>query len=123
LQEIFALQDIIALYLRNQVHKYTTVKNKSQFYKMGRPKIGTEFKKPSDYHYDYPENREISKHLSFEDKKLIAARTGYKITYVRCWGHGKRRNRRIEEIARLIMRLNIAKQRKFNSQPNTSNTK
>ena len=51
---------------------------------------------------------------------MIALRTGFKISYVRAWCRGERRNLRIEELARKIMRLNIAKQRKLNSQPNTS---
>ena len=72
------------------------------------------------YVYDYPANREVSAHLYPSDKQLIALTTGFSVQYVRQWCQGKRRSRRIEEAARLIMRLNIAKQRKFNSQPNTS---
>jgi len=80
---------------------------------MGRKKLGAEYKKPSDYHYDYPSNREVSKHLTIEDKHLIAARTGFSYTYVNDWCKGKRRNRSIEGWARKVMPLNIAKQRKL----------
>lgn len=72
------------------------------------------------YVYDYPANREVSAHLYPSDKQHIASKTGFSVKYVRQWCQGKRRSRRIEEVARLIMRLNLAKQRKLNSQPNTS---
>ena len=72
------------------------------------------------YVYDYPANREVSEHLNFDDKQVISNRTGFSIRYVRQWCQGKRRSRPIEEWARMLMRLNIAKQRKLNRQPNTS---
>ncbi|MCX6278434.1 MAG: hypothetical protein NT004_10090 [Bacteroidetes bacterium] len=87
---------------------------------MGRPKLGAEYRKYGDYNYDYPKNREIGKHIMIEDKKYIAKRTGFSYTYVNDFCIGKRYNRRIEDVARQVMRLNIAKQRKLNSQPNTS---
>jgi len=83
---------------------------------MGRPKLGTEYKKPSDYHYDYPINRKIFKHLSIEDKRLISDKTGYTIQYVRYWGLGTRKNKSIEELARRISIINIEKLRKINNQ-------
>ncbi len=87
---------------------------------MGRPKLGTEYKKPSDYTYDYQGNREVSKHLSREDKQLICSRTGFSVAYVRQWCQGRRRSRSIEEWARRIMKLNIAKQRKLNQSTDPS---
>jgi len=88
---------------------------------MGRPKLGTEYKKPSDYHYDYPKNRKIFKHLSWEDKQLISHKTGYTTRYVCFWGLGTRKNKRIEEWARKIAILNIAKLRKLNNQDKCGN--
>ena len=80
---------------------------------MGRPKLGAEYKKPSDYIYDYPENRKVSRHLTIDDKHLISARTGFSYSYVSGWCRGERRSRPIEEWARRIARLNQAKQRKL----------
>jgi len=56
---------------------------------MGRPRIGTELKKPSDYTYDYPENREVSKHLTPEDKIFIVHKTGYSYTHIYDWCRGR----------------------------------
>jgi hypothetical protein len=70
------------------------------------------------YVYDYPANREVSKHLDPRDKQLIAAKTGFSLQYIQYWCRGKRRSRRIDDLARQIMRLNIAKQHKLDSQPN-----
>jgi len=69
----------------------------------------------SKYVYDYPGNREVSPHLTWQDKQLIASRTGFSIVYVRQWCQGRRRSRPIEEFARRIAKLNIAKQRKLQS--------
>ena len=44
---------------------------------MGRSKLGKEYKKPSDYSYDYPEQREISKGLRFGDAIIISQKTKY----------------------------------------------
>ena len=82
---------------------------------MGRPRIGKELKKPSDYKYDFPGNREISSFLTPNDKNQIAYRTGYCIRTVHYWCQGVRRNARIEEWARRMARLNIAKQRKLDN--------
>jgi hypothetical protein len=72
------------------------------------------------YVYDYPENREVSKHLSKEDRALIITRTGFSYKYVNDWCRGTRKNRRIEEWARRIAKLNIAKQRKLNQSTDPS---
>jgi hypothetical protein len=80
---------------------------------MGRHKLGAEYKKPSDYHYDYPENKEVAKHLCDEDRKLIAIHTAYTLGYVNDWCLGRRKNKKIETLARYLMRINIAKQRKL----------
>ena len=74
----------------------------------------------SKYVYDYPGNREVSTHLSWQDKQLISARTGFSIIYVRQWCQGRRRSRPIEEWARRIMKLNIAKHRKLSQSIDTS---
>jgi hypothetical protein len=74
----------------------------------------------SKYVYDYPGNREVSKHLSWEDKQLICSRTGFSIVYVRQWCQGRRRSRPIDEWARKIMKLNIAKHRKLNQSTDPS---
>jgi len=66
------------------------------------------------YTYDYPVNREVAKYLTADDKQQISFRTGFTIAYVREWCRGTRRNKSIEEWARKIMKLNIAKQRKLN---------
>ena len=80
---------------------------------MGRPKLGAEYKKPSDYTYDYPANREIGKWITWKDKAHIAAKTGYTRDYVNDWCVGRRRNDKIESLARIIAKLNQAKQRKL----------
>lgn len=67
------------------------------------------------YDYDYPINRDVSKHLTVQDKQLISVRTGFSQEYVRLWCLGKRRSRPIEEFARRIMKINIAKERKLQS--------
>jgi len=74
----------------------------------------------SKYSYDYPANREVSKHLSREDKQFICSRTGFSIIYVRQWCQGRRRSRPIEEWACRIAKLNLAKQRKLNQSTNPS---
>ena len=78
---------------------------------MGRPKLGAEYKKPSDYYY--PANREIAKRLVHQDKVFIASKTGVSLDYVRSWCVGRRRNAQVDELARRIVRLNIEKQRKL----------
>lgn len=80
---------------------------------MGRPRLGTELKKPSDYKYDYPANREVARWLTSDDKVQIAFRTGYALGYVKHWCIGNRRNASIDALARKIARLNQAKQRKL----------
>jgi len=67
------------------------------------------------YAYDYPENREVSQHIFPDDKLIIAQKTGFSPQYVRDWCQGRRKNRRIEEWARKIMRLNKAKLCKLNN--------
>jgi len=67
---------------------------------MGRPKIGEKYKKPSDYTYDYPENRAIGKKLFNGDFSFIANRTGYSKGYVwRVLIKGIRNNKEIIDLA------------------------
>lgn len=73
------------------------------------------------YVYDYPENRRVSEHLTSEDKRFVAVKTGYSIRYVCAWCQGTRRSLTIAELAKQISRINIAKQRKLNNKPNQSN--
>jgi hypothetical protein len=87
---------------------------------MGRPKIGTEYKKPSDYTYDYPDQRVVAKHLSWEDKEIIAKKTGYTIRYVRCWCAGNRKNVAIEKMAVLLASINVDKFRQINQSTDPS---
>ena len=72
------------------------------------------------YVYDYPANRVVAQHLTSEDKNTIALRTGFTTKYVRQWCQGVRRSRPLEEWARRIMKLNIAKQRKLNQSTDIS---
>jgi len=65
------------------------------------------------YIYDYPENREVSKNLTAEDKVYISSRTGFSLEYIRQWCKGKRRNRRIEALALHISRINKVKKRRL----------
>jgi hypothetical protein len=67
------------------------------------------------YFYDYPINRDVSKHLTPTDKQFISERTGFSKEYVRLWCIGRRKSRPIDELARKVMKLNIAKQRKLNN--------
>ncbi|GEM_PF-2318054 len=72
------------------------------------------------YLYDYPENRRVSQYLTAEDKQLISFKTGFSMNYVRNWCQGTRKNKRIEEWAMKIYRLNLAKLRKLNNQDKCS---
>ena len=83
---------------------------------MGRPRLSTDLKKPSDYHYDYPETREISKYLKVDDKKFIIEKTNYTYTYITQVCKGERKNSIIEEWIYKIAQLNIEKQQKLNNQ-------
>jgi hypothetical protein len=94
-------------------HKYTTEKIKSNFITMGRPKISDSKGKQKARVYDYPQQREIGKYLSAKDKVLIASLTNLSSQYVRQWCRGKRRNKRIEEWALKISKLNQAKEKKI----------
>lgn len=73
---------------------------------MGRPKLGAEYKKPSDYSYDYPEQRDIAKCLLTDDLVRIAELTGYSISYIRGWCAGTRNNNEIERHARMFAKIN-----------------
>jgi|GEM_PF-4916190 len=88
---------------------------------MGRPKLGTEYKKPSDYKYDYPDQRVVAIHLTWEDKTFIAEKTGYKISYVGDWCRGKRKNTDIEKFAVLLASLNVEKFRQMNQSADSIN--
>jgi len=73
---------------------------------MGRSKLGAEYKKPSDYTYDYPENRELGKQLVSGDIGFIAKTLGYKSRYVMCVLRlGNRNNEKIKTIARKLIAL------------------
>ncbi len=60
------------------------------------------------YIYDYPENREIGKQLSWKDFTRIASKTGYSTDFVyRCLKLGTRTNEKIKKTAlRLICLYN-----------------
>jgi len=70
---------------------------------MGRPKIGSEYKKSSDYKYDFPENRQISLFLRRGDKSIIAEKTGYTLQAIRKICKGERRMK--PEIKQVIEQL------------------
>jgi len=82
---------------------------------MGRPRIGIELKKPSDYTYDYPEVRAMGELLDPLDKNLIADKTGYSYSYITSVCDGKRKNMTIEEWIRKIAHLNLEKKKRLNS--------
>jgi len=54
------------------------------------------------YEYDYPENRAIAARLTMFEKKEIAKRTGYSLSYVIMWSRGMRRSAVIEKAAELM---------------------
>ena len=73
---------------------------------MGRPKLGAEYKKISDYTYDYPENREIGSRLFNGDIGFIAQQVGCSAFYVRqVLNTGVRNNEKIKTIARNLIAL------------------
>jgi hypothetical protein len=73
---------------------------------MGRPRLGENLKKPSDYSYDYPAQREIAKQLLFDDKIRMAETSGLTIRTVRCWCEGTRKNARLMELALRYAEIN-----------------
>jgi hypothetical protein len=75
---------------------------------MGRPRIGTELKKHSDYKYDYPEQRSLAKGLLSDDRSRIAEITGYSPSYIMDWCAGTRKNAEIEHYVRLFVEINNA---------------
>jgi peroxiredoxin len=75
---------------------------------MGRPKLGAKYKKPTDYKYDYPEQRILAKDLLSDDKVRIAELSGYSISYIKDWCVGTRKNAVIERYARIFVKINIA---------------
>ena len=73
---------------------------------MGRPKIGAEYKKPSDYTYDYTENRAIGARLFKGDIGFIAEKVGCSTYYVcQVLYRGTRTNEKILTIARKLIAL------------------
>lgn len=76
---------------------------------MPRPRLGPELKKPSDYHYDFPQQREIAAHLSASDIMYIAKRLKYTRRTIYYWCEGLRRNAKIEQIAKLLSEHNKEK--------------
>jgi len=72
---------------------------------MGRKKLGKHYKKPSDYTYDYPEQRELAKTLRISDKSYIARLTGYSETHISYMCDGKRRMK--PEVKQIIEKLNL----------------
>jgi len=85
---------------------------------MGRPRLGTYLKKPSDYKYDYPEIRDYGLLLTPEDKNIIVEKTGYSYAYVHAVCKGERKNPIIHEWILRIAQINIEKQQKLNSLSN-----
>lgn len=72
----------------------------------GRPRIGKELKKPSDYTYDYPENRKLGAKLVSGDISFIAANTGHSISYVHAvLREGTRNNDKIIAFARKVVAM------------------
>lgn len=69
---------------------------------MGRPKLGKEYKKPSDYTYDYPENRRYEKMLIKGDVKRIALTLSLTDNYIRQMLRGERKMR--HDVIELIER-------------------
>lgn len=73
---------------------------------MGRQKIGTEYKKPTDYKYDFPENREIGKQLIHGDIAFISKTVGCSSSLVKhVLTVGDRNNEKIKTIARKLIAL------------------
>lgn len=70
---------------------------------MGRHKgglIGKEnYKKISDYHYDYPENREISEGITRNDKMQMGIDLNLSYGYIIQWCAGKRKSEKIRQYA------------------------
>jgi hypothetical protein len=59
--------------------------------KMGRPRLGKELKKPSDYTYDYPDQRELAAGLHHGDITRLAAATGYSASMIHDMVTGRRK--------------------------------
>jgi hypothetical protein len=73
---------------------------------MGRPRIGEELKKPSDYSYDYPEQREIAKYLLSDDKIRMTQISGLSPRMVNNWCEGNRKNTKLMELALRYAEIN-----------------
>lgn len=52
-----------------------------------------------EYHYNYPDQREIGIHLDTEDVRFIALITGLSIAYVHKWIRGERKSKSISDVA------------------------
>jgi len=73
---------------------------------MGRPRnFSNRLMKPADYKYDFPENRELARLLTSDEKKQIVKITGCNIRYLYQWGQGKRRGEKITKAAKNIIAL------------------
>ena len=68
--------------------------------------------KPTDYSYDYPENRRIGKYITFKDIKEIALSTGYNERYVYQVFKGTRKNKTILNEGRKRLKMHIESIRK-----------
>lgn len=73
---------------------------------MDGQQLEANIKKGNGYHYDYPENREISKGLIAVDKSIIAEKTGMTYQYVGNWCQGKRKNAVIRALAIILAGFN-----------------
>ena len=58
------------------------------------------------YVYDYPDQREIAKHIFLDDKAVIADKLGYSIEYIGKWCRGQRKNEDIMALAMLLSQIN-----------------
>ena len=87
--------------------KTTILKTKNQIHSfMGRPRIGETIKKPSDYTYDYPEQREIARYILMDDRKRMAELTGYSMTHISDWCTGQRKNDILMQLALKYSEIN-----------------
>ncbi len=84
---------------------------------MGRNRIHKDrLMKPTDYHYDFPENRIIAKRISREDKKTIQKISGYtEWTFHHILQGHRRMKPFLKDIILEAIRLNEEKHQKLES--------
>lgn len=67
--------------------------------------MSQKYKKPRKYSYDYPENRELGKDLTIDDRQWIADRLGKHPSYIYyIFVAGTRTNTKAIELAKIIIR-------------------